>query len=57
MKIGTSTTTPSAAAAGTAFGSMVGAGLAALTGLEPALTVGGCGVCGAFAFGRLFGDK
>lgn len=53
--MGTNTTTPTAGAAGAAFGSMVGAGLAALSGLPAELMTGGCSIVGAFAFGRVFG--
>lgn len=53
--MGTNTTTPTAATAGAAFGTMVGAGLAAVTGLAPEVAVGGCSIVGAFAFGRIFG--
>lgn len=48
------TTTPTAAAAGTAFGSLVGVGLSAITGLAPEVTIPPCGIVGAFAFGRIF---
>jgi hypothetical protein len=47
-------TTPTAAAAGTAFGSLVGIGLSAVTGLAPEITIPSCGIVGAFAFGRAF---
>jgi hypothetical protein len=54
---GTDSTTTTAATAGTAFGSLVGAGLSAILNgaISPEVCVGSCGILGAFAFGRLFG--
>jgi len=57
MLPGNETTTASAATAGTALGTLVGAGLSALLNgaISPEVCVGSCGILGAFAFGRLFG--
>ena len=53
---GTETTTATAGGAGAALGSLLGAGLAAVTGLSPELCMGSLATVGAFAFGRIFGS-
>lgn len=47
-------TSVGATTAGTAFGSLVGVGLCALTGLNPETAIPLTATLGAFTFGRIF---
>lgn len=55
--MGSNDTTVTAATAGTALGTLVGAGLSAVLNgaISPEVCVGSCGIIGAFTFGRIFG--